>query len=170
MDTPQALKAWMALVLLVLLPACSQPPAVGLYLPPTPAVNATPPSPPTASLPAPTAALECSNDLTGLSDLTLPDGTLVAAGSTLDKQWLVQNSGSCDWDAAYRLRFVSGDVMGAASDQPLYPARAGHQAVIRIVFTAPTDPGNYLSVWQAVGPDGTPFGEVIYIKVTVQGP
>lgn len=117
--------------------------------------------------PAPTATLPCTDGLLFLDDLTLPDYTVVTPGSAIDKQWLVQNSGSCNWDRRYRLRLVSGDPLGASTDQALYPARAGMQATLRIIFTAPLVPGGYTSEWQAFGPDGLPFGESFAIRIVV---
>ena len=93
---------------------------------------------------------------------------MVAPGSLLDKQWLVQNSGDCNWDSRYRLRLISGDALGAATEQALYPARAGTQAAIRMLFTAPQDSGVYVSEWQAFDPNGVPFGKSFYIKIEVQ--
>lgn len=116
---------------------------------------------------APTATLPCSDGLLFVDDLTIPDYTVVNPGSAIDKQWLVQNSGSCNWDRRYRLRLVSGDPLGASADQALYPARAGMQAAIRIVFTAPLASGGYISEWQAFGPDGLPFGESFAIRIVV---
>ncbi|HEX7621322.1 MAG TPA: NBR1-Ig-like domain-containing protein [Anaerolineales bacterium] len=110
----------------------------------------------------------CVNGLTFINDATIPDLSLVAAGSSLDKQWLVQNSGSCNWDSHYRLRLVNGDGMGASPEQALYPARAGMQANLRIVFTAPLGPGEYISEWQAFDAQGVPFGETFFIKIIVQ--
>jgi hypothetical protein len=100
--------------------------------------------------------------------VTIPDGTVVAHGSTLDKQWLVQNSGDCNWDSRYRLRLISGDALGAASEQALYPARAGTQATLRILFTAPQEAGAYVSEWQAFDANGIPFGESFFMKIEVQ--
>src|SRR5512135_537297 len=37
----------------------------------------------------------CSKNLTFVQDLTVPDNTVTTFGLTLDKQWLVQNSGTC---------------------------------------------------------------------------
>jgi hypothetical protein len=101
--------------------------------------------------------------------MTIPDGTVVAPGSQVDKQWLVQNSGTCDWDNHYRLHLVSGPEMGS-DGQALYPARAGTQAVLRILLTAPLDPGTYSSLWQAAAPDGSLFGDVVTISIIVQSP
>ena len=115
----------------------------------------------------PTATPPCSNDLAFLNDLTYPDGTVVLPGATLDKQWLIQNTGSCDWDARYVLRFVGGDLLGAAEESPLYPARAGARITLNIRFVAPAFAGTYESQWQAVGPDGVFFGDAVYVLITV---
>ncbi len=116
----------------------------------------------TATIPGP-----CTNNLSFLSDITIPDDTSVLPGSSIDKQWLVQNSGSCSWDSTYRLKWIGGDPLGANTEQLLYPAKAGTQATLRIEFTAPFTEGPYESAWQAVGPDGNVFGDLIYIKISV---
>ena len=113
---------------------------------------------------------DCVNDLSFISDVTIPDNTFVTYGSNIDKQWLVQNSGTCSWDSSYRLRHLGGAGLGAAEEAMLYPARAGTQATIQIVFTAPFTDGVYESAWQAYGPDGSPFGQPIYIRITVAAP
>ncbi len=109
----------------------------------------------------------CIDGLAFLDDVTIPDYSIVAPGSTLDKQWLVQNSGSCNWDSRYRLRLVGGDALGASPEQALYPARAGMQAALRIIFTAPLEAGEYFSEWQAFDAQGIPFGDPIYVDVIV---
>jgi hypothetical protein len=110
----------------------------------------------------------CVNGLSFISDVTIPDFSVVASGSLLDKQWLVQNSGSCNWDNHYRLRLIAGDELGASLEQALFPARAGTQASLRIVFSAPLVPGEYLSEWQAFDAQGVPFGDSFFIKLIVQ--
>jgi hypothetical protein len=109
----------------------------------------------------------CSNDLNFIDDVTVEDGTVVTPGSSVDKQWLVTNSGSCNWDLSYRFKWIGGDSLGANTEQVLYPARAGTQAMIRVIFTAPATPGTYQSQWQAYGPDGIAFGDPVYIQITV---
>ncbi|GAB4505861.1 MAG: hypothetical protein Fur0043_28620 [Anaerolineales bacterium] len=124
----------------------------------------TPPAEPTVS---PTPTPPCANDLDFLDDLTIPDGTVVSPGVSIDKQWLVQNSGSCNWDARYRLKFAGGDPLGATTEQALYPARAGMQVTLRISFTAPTTPGTYKTAWQAFDPQGEAFGDAIFMEIVV---
>jgi hypothetical protein len=91
----------------------------------------------------------------------------MAPGQLIDKRWQVSNSGTCNWDERYQLRLVSGDAMGADSSLLLYPARAGTQATLRILFTAPATAGTYECQWQAVNPDGVPFGDAFYMQIVV---
>jgi hypothetical protein len=112
----------------------------------------------------------CVSDLTYLEDLTVPDNSFVTYGATIDKQWLVQNSGTCDWSLAYRLIHIGGAELGAPEEVPLFPARAGTQATIQIIFTAPFTDGDYESAWQAFDPNGLAFGDPITIRVIVASP
>jgi hypothetical protein len=158
-------------------PALADLPTGEVYLPPTaapqtplviplPAATATPA--PTSEAPRPSATPVCSADLKFVQDATVPDGSIVAPGAIIDKRWIVENSGDCNWDERFRLRLIEGAEMSAATEQALYPARSGTQAVLRILFTAPSEPGVYLSAWQAIDPLGQPFGEIIYMQIEVR--
>ena len=111
---------------------------------------------------------DCVNNLTFLEDLTVPDNMFASFGLVLDKQWLVENSGTCNWSSAYRLRNIGGAALGAPEEVALYPARAGTQARIQLLFTAPFAEGVYESAWQAMDANGNPFGDPIYIRIAVQ--
>ncbi len=113
--------------------------------------------------PAPT----CSDNLIFLDDLSIKDGSVFPPGSRLDKRWKVENAGTCNWDQRYRMKLIAGSELGVAAEQALFPARGGSQAIIRIVFTAPTEPGNYRSAWQAYNPQGDPFGDPFFIDIVV---
>jgi hypothetical protein len=124
---------------------------------------ATPPSPvPPTSTPVP-----CVNDAQFVSDVTVPDFTQLVPGALIDKRWAVRNTGDCDWGPGYRLVFVEGNAMNAPGEHALYPARAGGEAVLQINMVAPDAPGEYTGKWQLRDPDGLPFGQVLFIKVTV---
>jgi hypothetical protein len=121
-------------------------------------------------LPTPTLALPvCQDNLTFIEDLTVPDGTYVDPGVVLDKRWKVRNSGSCNWDEAYRFKLIDGPEMSTHPEQALFPARSGSEAVIRLVFIAPLEPGRYRSAWQAFSPAGEAFGDPVYIEIIVNG-
>jgi hypothetical protein len=124
--------------------------------------------PATDATPTSGANPDCQDNLVFRSDVTIPDGTAVQADATLDKRWEVENIGSCNWQEAYRVRLIAGPEMGSQPEQALYPARSGTRAVIRIVFKAPTEPGNYRSAWQAFNAQGEPFGDPFFIDIVVQ--
>ena len=172
--------------LLALASACSPISKPTPFIPPTalvPLIEPTfimqPTQPPVVqTTPLPTIALptattnpeDCVSNLSFLSDLTVFDGTNVTYGASIDKQWLVQNSGTCNWNAGYRLRYIGGAILGAGEELALYPAKSGTQAVIQITFTAPFTDGVYESAWQAFDPTGLTFGDTIYMSIVVVPP
>ena len=137
-------------------------------LPPPPTETPAPTTAPTLGAQSAGPNVECQDLLSFLSDVTIPDGTVVGPDSTLDKRWEVENSGNCNWDSTYRVRLIAGSEMGAQPEQALYPARSGSRAVIRIVFKAPSEPGAYRSAWQAYNPQGEPFGDPFFIDIVVE--
>ena len=172
-------------VICVALCSCSPAPTATPFIPPTaPASLIEPtfiiqptqqviivqPSPlPTIPAIEPTLSPEeCINDLTFIRDITIDDYSNFNFGEIMDKQWLVENSGTCNWDSNYRLRRTSGSSLSAPDEIALFPARAGTQAVIQIIFTAPFTADFFVSEWQAFDGSGVAFGDPIYIKVNVQ--
>jgi len=149
----------------------------GVYRPPpaapqTPLVIPLPTPTPTASNLSqgfsPTATPSCVDDLHFVEDLTIPDGSSVPPGETIDKRWLVNNAGTCNWGASYRLRLIkSPEGLDMPQELALYPARGGTQAVIRLLFSAPNQPGTYRSAWQAYNPQGEPFGDTLFVEFAV---
>jgi hypothetical protein len=112
----------------------------------------------------------CTDSLKFLEDITIPDGTIVSPGQSVDKQWRVQNDGSCDWGDRYRLKLVSGEALGLPAEMALFPARVGAEAVIQMTLTAPQEAGTYHTVWQAYNPEGAAFEQPIYVEIVVQLP
>ena len=107
----------------------------------------------------------CVNNLTFIEDITIPDNSFVSFGIFIDKQWLIENSGTCNWNSAYRLRHTGGALLGAETEIALFPARSGTQITIQIIFTAPFEEGVYETAWQAFDPNGFPFGDPIYMRI-----
>lgn len=160
--------------------SCSGQPTPTIFIP---AVQVSPPTSdsPTPSapkaeftdsinIPQPLTSPACKSNLLFLEDITIPDGTQVDPQEILDKRWLVENNGTCNWDRRFNLRLIAGPGMGASPDMALFPARSGSQAEIRIQFTGPQEPGIYRSAWQAVDPQGNLFGDPIFIEINVISP
>jgi hypothetical protein len=124
-------------------------------------------TPSIGDLPLTSPTPPCTNGLSYLQDLSVPDGSNFAPGQTIDKRWQVRNSGTCNWDRRYGLKLISGDAMGNQPLLPLFPARAGAQATLEVHFTAPPSGGLYECHWQAVDPQGQPFGDAVYMQISV---
>jgi hypothetical protein len=127
---------------------------------------------PTQPIPtaAPTSSLnspDCVDDFTFINDLNYPDGTEVSHASIIQKQWIVQNSGTCTWTSGYTIRNVDGPAMSANPSQALTSAVPGSQVTIAITFIAPTQPGEYKSSWQAFNPSGQSFSKSLWIDIIV---
>jgi hypothetical protein len=140
------------------------------FVPPTIAVTSTPVPVATiagAATPEATSESGCSNLLAYIKDITVADGSIFSPGESIDKRWLVENQGTCNWNIRYSLRHSGGDPMSAVTVQSLAPVLAGSQSVLRIMFTAPLEPGKYRSAWQAYTPDSKPFGDPIFVVIEV---
>jgi hypothetical protein len=122
--------------------------------------------PATPNLPTDTP-VPCTNDAVFVADVTIPDNSQILPGAPIDKRWQIRNSGTCDWNADYRIAFFEGNQMNASGEHALYPARAGQNGVVQIEMIAPDVPGEYMGRWQLREPGGRPFGQVLFIKIVV---
>ncbi len=161
---------FLILILSISLSACafSASTADGdLYIPPTLAPHSNPVPTDTPVPVMPTATPACTNNLSFLEDITIPDGTEFKPGDEIEKIWLVRNSGTCNWATGYELRLTSGDAMSADEAQALYPAHAGSEVELSVLFTAPEEAGTYQGYWQAYDQYGVAFGIDFYIEIVV---
>lgn len=111
-----------------------------------------------------------------VTDITYPDGSIIARGSTFTKTWRVKNTGTCTWTTDYELVFVRGEKFGAKSAVAV-PASVGPGKTVdlSIQLTAPNQDGRYKGYWQLRNPSGIQFGfgslgeSGIYVDVNVSG-
>lgn len=136
---------------------------------PVPIVTPTP-QPTATAIPGPTATPSiCYDNMSFERDVEIPDGTEIAAGTDFDKVWRIKNTGTCTWNLNYRIVFVQGDQMEGSTERIKESVRPGQSYDIIIDQKAPNSPGKYTSVWQMVNASGTPFGERVWVKITVPG-
>jgi uncharacterized repeat protein (TIGR01451 family) len=100
-----------------------------------------------------------------VSDVTVPDGTVMAPGQAFTKTWRVRNVGSCAWTSSYALVFVLGNTFGAApitgfspATVSVLPVEPGQTADFSLNMVAPTTPGHYRSYWRFRNASGAQFG------------
>ena len=92
-------------------------------------------------------------------DVTVPDGTRYAPGTSFQKTWRLRNIGSCTWTTSYALVFSSGEQMGApASVNFPHNVAPGDTVDLSVSMTAPSSAGHYFSYWKLRNASGVIFG------------
>jgi hypothetical protein len=104
-----------------------------------------------------------------ISDVTLPDGTVVAPGSKVCKIWKLGNCGSQDWPSGTKLLHVGGDSLLEHPEEPIVvdPAAANGEVDVAVNLVAPEDAGRYISYFRLCGPRGMRFGQRIWVMLVV---
>jgi cell division septation protein DedD len=102
-----------------------------------------------------------------ISDVTIPDGTVLAPGQAFVKTWLLQNAGSCTWSSDYSLTFVSGNAMEGSTTTINQSVASGNQAQISIALTAPDTEGTFTGYWRLTNEQGIAFGISVYVQIVV---
>lgn len=114
----------------------------------TPEVNATP------TTPRPTNQPDCTNSASFVTDVTIPDNSIIGAGETFTKTWRVSNTGTCIWASDYVLTYYSESRMGAPDSVPLDITYPGQALDISVELTAPSSPGTYRGNFVIKNPEG----------------
>lgn len=148
-----------------------------IVIPPTPLPTALPTSVPTfAPPPTATPAGFCVDGMAFVSDLSYPDYnmttfSLVPPNTTFQKGWRIRNTGSCTWNNAYILRFVSGNHpaagMSGAPTPILGVVPPGGEYDLFINLIAPPAPGVYQASWALTNPRGEAFGQRLWVAIQV---
>jgi hypothetical protein len=131
----------------------------------------------------PEPTLVCDRAVAGNPiDLSIPDDTRMQPGQVFTKRWALQNEGSCTWTAAYAVKFLYGERMGAPDTAQLSRIVLPGQTVeIAIDMVAPTAPGTYRGNWKlrnardmlfGIGPNGSsPFWvQIVVVKPATETP
>lgn len=140
---------------------------------PTLAPSATPiPTSTQVVLPSPTATQIC--DAAGfVTDVSVPDGTVLAAGTQFVKTWRLKNTGSCTWTPQYAIVFDTGDSMSGPAVQTINASVVPNQTVdVSVTLKAPSQPGSYRGNWKMRNAAGVIFGlgsgnEKFYVDIKV---
>lgn len=90
---------------------------------------------------------------------TVPDNTTLEPGTGFTKQWVLQNTGSCAWTSQYSVIFHHGETLGA-QQQIYFPGsvQPGASFTLSVPMVAPAVPGEHISFWTLMAPDGSTFG------------
>lgn len=126
----------------------------------------------TSTVPVPTLALPTATSKCDIADfvddVTIPDNTVVDAGSSFTKTWRFKNIGNCSWTPSYALVFVSGQIMAGPATQALSGnVNPGQSVDLSVALTAPAANGSYTGNWGIRNASGLIFAN-FWVKVKVE--
>ncbi len=133
---------------------------------------------PAAGLPTSTVqtvSLPTNCLISGLVSETIPDGTIIAKGTSFTKTWSIRNGGTCTWGTNYKMVFQRGDLLGAASESVNLTQNvdSGMMTAVSIKMTAPNTDGWYTGYWQLQTDAGVSVGDYtvnIYVGTATATP
>jgi hypothetical protein len=133
------------------------------------------PLPVSTNTPLATATTNC-NVAQFITDVTIPDGTIMTPNQAFTKKWRIKNIGSCSW-TGFSLVFDSGDAMSGPATKAISVLNSGQEVDLEVGLTAPATPGNYRGYWRINTNGGVlvPIvngnqGKSFYVDIKVQNP
>ena len=142
---------------------------------PVPATLTLIPPPVFTNTPLVTATSNC-NVAQFMTDVTIPDGTVMTPGQAFTKKWRIKNIGSCAW-SGFSLIFDSGDSMGAPASKAISDLGAGQEVDLEVALTAPAPAGSYRGYFRINTNGGVlvpvvngHLGKSFYVDIKVQIP
>lgn len=125
--------------------------------------------------PAATATSNC-NVAQFVTDVTIPDGSIMSPGQAFTKKWRIKNIGSCTWNG-FSMTFDSGDAMGGPASKPIGAVNPGQEVELEVNLTAPGSVGNYRGYWRIITNSSVLVpvvngyqGKSFYVDIKVQNP
>ena len=141
-----------------------------------PTITQTPVFTDTATLPpatvvTPTSTIQSCEGAAFVSDVTIPDGTVLAVNQKFTKTWRVQNTGTCTWITSFYLGYSYGELMGGPTRVPFTtPVAAGQTVDVSVNLTVPNKTGKLTGVWAIFDNKGVNFGSTLTVVVNVGSP
>ena len=127
-------------------------------------------------LPISAAALNCQDSAEFVADVTIPDDTVIEAGTIFTKTWRIRNTGTCDWTPAYALTFVDGFELDGSKIIPITRTIVPTNTVdFTVALTAPIISGTFRADWQIYNANQQEFfgvfgNEPIWVQIVVTKP
>jgi len=101
-------------------------------------------------------------------DVTIGEGESVPPDTAFLKTWRIQNTGDESWPSSCTLRFVNGDKMESPDWVAVGALGAKEVTNISVQMKSPQHPGIYQGQWRMFNQSLVPFGDVIWVIITVE--
>jgi hypothetical protein len=96
------------------------------------------------------------------------NGTRFNPGEAFTQVLTFQNTGSCDWNGAFKITFVGGKMLGFDTTKIRKTVRPGESISIALAMTAPAESGEHTSSWQLADDNGALFGPMATFIINVK--
>uniref|UniRef100_T1IRJ1 Nbr1 FW domain-containing protein n=1 Tax=Strigamia maritima TaxID=126957 RepID=T1IRJ1_STRMM len=100
-------------------------------------------------------------------DVTVGEGESVPPSTKFVKTWKLQNCGEEQWPPGCSLRYTQGDCLSTQDRIMVEPLKAYEVADVSLEMCSPDKAGIYQGQWRMFTATGTPFGDVIWMIITV---
>lgn len=105
---------------------------------------------------------------------TLPAGSVVTPGASVDKSWTLENTGNTTWTQpeGFTLAHIGGDALGSSATANLGTGESiapSSQKSWSVSLSAPTTPGTYAGDFR-MDHSGTKFGPTLHFEIVVEAP
>ena len=133
-----------------------------------PSPPSLPPLVPVVAVPAPPVV----TDGMGFVGETVPDKTVVNAGTQFNKSWTLRNTGTSTWDSNYCLRPVSGDVLGHSAicvNGTIAPGASYAFATTMLAPAAKAADSEHTQVWALSKVNQAKIGTQVTVQIKVPG-
>ena len=119
---------------------------------------------------AATSSVTACYRLLFVTDVSIPDNTVMAPGQAFTKTWKVRNTGTCPWDAGFKFIFISGEAMNGSTYTLAAPVAPNAELDISVTMVAPTNKtGTLRGDWQMSTAGGQLFGQSVFVQIIVGG-
>jgi len=148
--------------------ASSTSPPLDIITPTLPALTITPTVSFVSMYTNPATANGCYNAAL-VQDVTVPSGSEYDPGDKFTKTWRLINTGTCDWTADFKIKFVGGKLFGSDTEKIRQRVAVGNTADISLDMVAPAGSGTVVSNWQMETNEGKLFGPILTISIDLPG-
>nr|CAG4638712.1 EOG090X0CQ9 [Cyclestheria hislopi] len=105
--------------------------------------------------------------MTFIKDVTIGEGESVSPNSAFVKTWRVANNGDDRWPEGCYLAFTGGINLATQDRVQVASLNPGEVTDLSVDMNSPIQPGMYESKWRMATPNGTFFGETIWVILSV---
>jgi arginine/lysine/histidine transporter system substrate-binding protein len=106
-------------------------------------------------------------------DQNMTNPPVMQPGQPFTKGWRMMNTGTCAWTTGFKLVYSHGNVPAAQmGGQPIavtQEVQPGQTFDFYVNLIAPTTPGTYQAFWNMRNETNVPFGETVWVGITVPG-